>query len=77
MFSELAAAEKDYADQIIFHEFNTSSGRCFNFSIIDDDVMESVEDFGLSVHVISSISPVLIDAGKRSTSITIVDDDGT
>ena len=72
----LAVAEEDYTDQVTYFQLNDSSGHCFNISIVNDDTMESVEDLSLSVHVINSISPVLVDPGKRTTSIIIVDDDG-
>ena len=72
----MAATGQDYNDQVIYYEFNISSGHCFNVEIIDDDVVEPIEDFGLSVHVISSLFPVLVDQEKRNTSIIIVDDDG-
>jgi hypothetical protein len=72
----LAAPEEDYTDPVVYYELTSSGGHCFNISLIDDDIMEPVEDFGLSLHVISSLSPVLIDLNKRTTSIVIVDDDG-
>ena len=72
----LAAFEEDYADSVVYYELTSSSGHCFNISLTNDDIMEPVEDFNLSLHVISSLSPVLIDPNKRTTSIVIVDDDG-
>ena len=72
----LTASEEDYTDPVIYYELTSSSGHCFNVSLINDDITEQVEDFGLSLHVINSLSPVLVDPGKRTTSIIIVDDDG-
>ena len=72
----LAAAEEDYTNQVTYYELNDSSGHCFNINLINDDIMELVEDFDLSVHVLSSLSPALVDPEKRTTSIIIVDDDG-
>lgn len=76
--SNLAAVGEDYTNHRIFHEFNTSSSQhCFNVEIINDDEIELTEDFGLTVHVLSSYVPVLIDPGKKSASVMIMDDDGT
>ena len=72
----LAASKEDYTDPITYHELTSSSGHCVNVSLINDDITEPVEDFSLSLNVISSLSPVLVDPRKRTTSIIIVDDDG-
>ena len=74
----LAAFEEDYTDSVVYYELTSDagSGHCFNIGLTNDDIMEPVEDFDLSLHVISSLSPVLIDPNKRTTSIVIVDDDG-
>ena len=72
----LAVSREDYTESATYYELTSSSGHCFNISLINDDIKEPIEDFGLSLHVISSLSPVLVDPTKRTTSIVIFDGDG-
>ena len=50
--------------------------RCFNVTIIDDDLSEQIESFNLQLMVDSSLASLSIDLLPGNATVHIVDDDG-
>ena len=66
----------DYSDELFIVELPAGEFRItFNISISDDDVLENVEEFNLTINS-TSLPDRIFDGGIQQTTIFIIDDDG-